>query len=188
MQGLNPALGRSREEGMAAHPSILAWRIPWTEEPGRLQSIETKNQTQLKWLNMHTCIECLFLRLIICKSASFFITVISYRNTVLILSCHFIAPTSYLNTLCTFFHICLSALYSVSIVTNNLRPSIPKFDIGHWLSLLPISFLIFFAKAFASFHMLEHAVFFLSLTDCVSQGTFTPPPELLSNTADLFHF
>ena len=28
------------EEGMAAHYSILAWRIPWTEEPGRLQSIE----------------------------------------------------------------------------------------------------------------------------------------------------
>ena len=26
------------EEGMATHPSILAWRIPWTEEPGGLQS------------------------------------------------------------------------------------------------------------------------------------------------------
>ena len=28
------------EKGMATHASILAWRIPWTEEPGRLQSIE----------------------------------------------------------------------------------------------------------------------------------------------------
>ena len=27
------------EEGMASHTSLLAWRIPWTEEPGRLQSI-----------------------------------------------------------------------------------------------------------------------------------------------------
>ena len=27
------------EKGMAAHSSILAWRIPWTEEPGRLQSM-----------------------------------------------------------------------------------------------------------------------------------------------------
>ena len=27
------------EEGMAAHSSVLAWRIPWTEETGRLQSI-----------------------------------------------------------------------------------------------------------------------------------------------------
>ena len=24
------------EKGMAIHPSILAWRIPWTQEPGRL--------------------------------------------------------------------------------------------------------------------------------------------------------
>ena len=27
------------EEGMATHSTILAWRIPWTEEPGRLQFI-----------------------------------------------------------------------------------------------------------------------------------------------------
>ena len=34
------------EEGMATHSSILAWRIPWTEEPGRLQSIwSQKSQT-----------------------------------------------------------------------------------------------------------------------------------------------
>ena len=26
------------EEGLATHLSILAWRIPWNEEPGRLQS------------------------------------------------------------------------------------------------------------------------------------------------------
>ena len=28
------------EEGMATHSSLLAWRIPWTEEPGGLQSME----------------------------------------------------------------------------------------------------------------------------------------------------
>ena len=27
------------ERGMATHSSILAWKIPWTEEPGRLQSM-----------------------------------------------------------------------------------------------------------------------------------------------------
>ena len=27
------------EEGMATHSSILAWRIPWAEDPGRLQSM-----------------------------------------------------------------------------------------------------------------------------------------------------
>ena len=30
------------EEGMATHYNILAWRIPWTEKPGRLQSIESQ--------------------------------------------------------------------------------------------------------------------------------------------------
>ena len=29
----------SLEKGMATHSSVLAWRIPWTEEPGRLQSM-----------------------------------------------------------------------------------------------------------------------------------------------------
>ena len=35
------SLGRegSLEEGMATHSSILSWRIPWTEEPGGLQSM-----------------------------------------------------------------------------------------------------------------------------------------------------
>ena len=28
------------EKGMATHSSILVWEIPWTEEPGRLQSME----------------------------------------------------------------------------------------------------------------------------------------------------
>ena len=34
-----PGLVRHLEKGMATHSSILAWRIPLTEEPGRLQSI-----------------------------------------------------------------------------------------------------------------------------------------------------
>ena len=32
----------SLEEGMATHSSILAWRIPWTEEPGGLQSMDSQ--------------------------------------------------------------------------------------------------------------------------------------------------
>ena len=35
------------EEEMATHSSILAWRIPWTEEPGGLQSTGLQSQTQL---------------------------------------------------------------------------------------------------------------------------------------------
>ena len=36
----------SLEEGIATHSSTLAWRIPWTEEPGRLQSMGSQSQTQ----------------------------------------------------------------------------------------------------------------------------------------------
>ena len=44
--GLIPELGRSPGEGMATHSSILVWRILWTEDPGRLQSIRvTQNRT-----------------------------------------------------------------------------------------------------------------------------------------------
>ena len=35
----SPGWEDSLEEGVATHPSIFAWRIPWTEEPRRLQSI-----------------------------------------------------------------------------------------------------------------------------------------------------
>ena len=37
--GLIPGSRRSLKEGRATHSSVLAWRIPWTEEPGGLQSI-----------------------------------------------------------------------------------------------------------------------------------------------------
>ena len=42
------SLGREDplERGMATYSSILAWRIPWTEEPGRLQSMGLQSQTR----------------------------------------------------------------------------------------------------------------------------------------------
>jgi len=43
--GLTPGLEDVLEKGMPTHSSILAWRIPWTEEPGRLQSIGLQSQT-----------------------------------------------------------------------------------------------------------------------------------------------
>ena len=43
------------EEGMATHSSILAWRIPWTEEPGGLESMGSQNGhdlvTKQQWQN-----------------------------------------------------------------------------------------------------------------------------------------
>ena len=38
-EGSIPGLGRSLGEEMATHCSILAWRIPWTEESGEQQSM-----------------------------------------------------------------------------------------------------------------------------------------------------
>ena len=44
--GSIPGLEDPLEEGMATHSSILAWRIPWTEEPGGLQSMGSKRVGQ----------------------------------------------------------------------------------------------------------------------------------------------
>ena len=44
--GLVPGSGKPLEEGMATHSSILAWRIPWIEEPGRLQFIGSQEVRQ----------------------------------------------------------------------------------------------------------------------------------------------
>ena len=43
------------EEGMTSHSSVLAWRIPRTEEPGGLLAVHgvTKSQISLKQLSMH---------------------------------------------------------------------------------------------------------------------------------------
>ena len=45
---LIPGSGRSLEEAMATYSSILAWRIPWTEEPSRLQYLVCKESDRTK--------------------------------------------------------------------------------------------------------------------------------------------
>ena len=40
------------ENGMATHSSILAWRIPWTEEPGGFQSMGHKESDMTKQLTL----------------------------------------------------------------------------------------------------------------------------------------
>ena len=50
--GLIPGSGRSSGGGMATHSSMLAWRIPWAEEPARLWSTESQSWTQLKRLSI----------------------------------------------------------------------------------------------------------------------------------------
>ena len=40
---------------MATHSSILAWRIPWTEEPGGLESMGSQGSDTTEGLSMHAC-------------------------------------------------------------------------------------------------------------------------------------
>ena len=48
-----PWLGRSPGKGMATHSSILAWRIPWTEEPGGLYSRSYKESDKTEGLTFY---------------------------------------------------------------------------------------------------------------------------------------
>ena len=53
------SLGREDllKKGMATHSSIFAWRIPWTKEPGRIQSVGCKesDMTEQPTLNTYKC-------------------------------------------------------------------------------------------------------------------------------------
>ena len=44
----------SWRKGLATHSSTLAWRIPWTEEPGGLQSMGSHRLDMTEWLSKHT--------------------------------------------------------------------------------------------------------------------------------------
>ena len=57
------------EEGMATHSSILAWRIPWREEPGGLQSIGLQSWTRLKQCSTYACMVLITYKILTCSSA-----------------------------------------------------------------------------------------------------------------------
>ena len=44
---------------MAPHSRILAWKIPWTEEPGRLQSMGSLESDTTEWLHFHFSLSCI---------------------------------------------------------------------------------------------------------------------------------
>ena len=52
--GSIPGSGRSPGEDNGNPLQYSCWRIPWTEEPGRLQSMESQSRSQLKQLSRHT--------------------------------------------------------------------------------------------------------------------------------------
>ena len=45
------------EKDMATHSSILAWKIPWTEKPGRLQFMGSQSQTRLSDFTLFVCLD-----------------------------------------------------------------------------------------------------------------------------------
>ena len=49
----SPAQKIPLEEEKATHSSILAWEIPWTEEPDGLESMGSQESDTAKWLNNH---------------------------------------------------------------------------------------------------------------------------------------
>ena len=44
---------------MAPHSSTFAWKIPWTEEPGRLQSMGSLESDTTEWLHFHFSLSCI---------------------------------------------------------------------------------------------------------------------------------
>ena len=56
--GFNPWVGKIPWRRERQPTPILAWRIPWTEESGRLQFIGPQSWTRLKWFSMNTHIWC----------------------------------------------------------------------------------------------------------------------------------
>ena len=47
------------EKAMAPHSSTLAWKIPWMEEPGRLQSMGSLRVDTTDWLHFHFSLSCI---------------------------------------------------------------------------------------------------------------------------------
>ena len=56
--GSIPGLERSPGEGNGSHSSILAWKIPWMEEPGRLQSMGSLELDTTEQLPFHFSLSC----------------------------------------------------------------------------------------------------------------------------------
>ena len=78
MQEMNiQSLGQedSLKEGMATHSSILVWKIPWTEEPGGLQSTESQR------VGHHRVTEHIYTQLqVLVKSTVFYILFYTSTN------------------------------------------------------------------------------------------------------------
>ena len=93
--GLIPGWEEPLEKGMAPHSSILAWKIPWTEEPGRLPSMGSQ---RVNW---------------VANTVLFVIVCASYSPTP---SCPSLFPSPHLNYTCSLYlWVCFSFLIFTSL-------------------------------------------------------------------------
>ena len=58
-EGFNVCLDTCSEKAMAPHSSTLAWKIPWMEEPGRLQSMGSLESDMTERLHFHFSLSCM---------------------------------------------------------------------------------------------------------------------------------
>ena len=68
--GFSPCVGKVLEKGMATHSSILAWRIPWTEELGGLHPCGQKelDTTETTLFQVYSKVMCLYIYMYILKN------------------------------------------------------------------------------------------------------------------------
>ena len=64
--GLIAGSGRSFEKEMATHSSILAYIIPWTEEPGKLQSMGSDSETNTHFHPDTVVLKCIKILGVLC--------------------------------------------------------------------------------------------------------------------------
>ena len=70
--GSIPGLRRSPERGMATHSSTLTWKIPWTEEPGRLQSMGSQRVGTTEAIQQQAAVMKASVNLWVCKNYFFY--------------------------------------------------------------------------------------------------------------------
>ena len=79
------------EKGMTIYSNILAWRIPWTEEPGGPWSIGSQRVRQLKWLSTHSLLGSSSSDFLVSQDSIFdvslsFVSILQYSFYILYLS------------------------------------------------------------------------------------------------------
>ena len=93
--------------GEATHSSILAWRIPWTEEPGGLQSMDHKEMNTIKWLILSLSHVHLLFQFIQCFPSHYVFKSISLSPLITsgLLNQVGKIPSSFSSTLFNFFYL-----------------------------------------------------------------------------------